>query len=649
MARPSDPKLGVTLTTDGADFAVWSHHAERIELCLFDTEGKRETARHRLVRGRDDIHRVSVPALNAGARYGYRAWGAYDPDNGAWFDSSKLLVDPYARELDRPFRHDARLSMFGVDTADLVPKTIITRDPLAKIGRPILPPGGFVYEVAVKPFTMLHPAIPEKQRGTVAALAHPSIIAHLKKLGVDAIELMPITAWIDERHLPPLGLTNGWGYNPVAFMALDPRLCPGGIRELRETVATLHQAGIGVILDLVFNHTGESDRFGATLSMRGLDNRSYYRHMHGEPGHLVNDTGTGNTVACDHPSVRRLIVDTLRHFVVHAGIDGFRFDLAPIIGRTEGGFDAKGETLKAMISDEALKDRVLIAEPWDIGHGGYQLGNFPEPFLEWNDRARDDMRRYWRGDPWTLGALATRLAGSSDIFEKSGRTRSVNFLAAHDGFTLMDLVSNEHKHNEANGEGNRDGHGENFSWNNGVEGETDDSAINENRRRDVAALLSTLFASRGTVMLTMGDEAGRSQRGNNNAYCQDNAITWFDWSRADKALVEHTAMLAAIRKRFAVFSQTSFFTGRGDVEWLSASGRPMEVGDWENPDNPAFGMVLKTLDRQTDRDTRIAILFNRGPEPVSFALPGWGWRHFASHELWNQVLPPRSVRFCIEE
>ncbi|WP_105383197.1 glycogen debranching protein GlgX [Neorhizobium alkalisoli] len=651
MPKPSDLRLGVTLTSDGADFAVWSHHAGRIELCLFDAEGKKETARHRLVRGRDDIHRVSVQGIAVGQRYGYRASGTYDPDRGLWFDPSKLLVDPYARELDRPFRHDTKLSVFGVDTADLVPKAILTSDPLAKIRNPILPPGGFIYEVAVKPFTILHPDIPETTRGTVAALAHPSVIAHLKKIGVDAIELMPITAWIDERHLPSLKLTNGWGYNPVAFMALDPRLCPGGVRELRETVSALHQAGIGVILDLVFNHTGESDRHGATLSMRGLDNLSYYRHVPGEPGHLVNDTGTGNTVACDAPQVRRLIIDTLRHFVVHAGVDGFRFDLAPVIGRTAGGFEPEGETLKAMLADEALKDRVLIAEPWDIGPGGYQLGNFPAPFLEWNDRARDDIRRYWRGERWTTGALATRLAGSSDIFARHGRqsTRTVNFLAAHDGFTLMDLVSNENKHNQANGEENRDGHNDNFSWNNGIEGETDDPVILENRRRDVEALLSTLFASRGTIMLTMGDEAGRSQRGNNNAYAQDNEITWLDWSTIDKTLVEHTATLAAIRKRFAVFSETGFFAGNGDIEWLAGSGQPMEVGDWDNPDNPVLGMVLASLDRKTGSKIRLAVLFNRGHEQASFALPGWGWKHFPSGDLWNQVLPARSVRFCIEE
>ena len=655
MAKPSDTKLGVTITAEGAEFAVWSRNAERIELCLFDEWEKRETVRHRMVRGRNDIHRVSVKGILAGQRYGYRAWGAYNPDQGLWFDPSKVLVDPYARQLDRPFRYDPKLAMYGVDSADLMPKTIVTHDPLAKIGKPKLAPGGFIYEIAVRPFTIAHPDVPEKQRGTVAALAHPTVIDYLKKLGVDAVELMPITAWIDERHLPPLGLTNGWGYNPVGFMALDPRLCPGGVKELRDTVEALHKAGIGTILDLVFNHTGESDRQGPTLSLRGLDNHSYYRHVPGDPGRLVNDTGTGNTVACDLPPVSRLIIDSLRHFVLHAGVDGFRFDLAPVLGRTPEGFDAKGEMLKAMLADEALKDRVLIAEPWDIGPGGYQLGNFPAPFLEWNDRARDDIRRYWRGDRKMIGALATRLAGSSDIFEKPGmadaggmNTRTVNFLAAHDGFTLADLVSYEKKHNEANGENNRDGHDENLSWNNGVEGETGDVEINEARQRDIAALLTTLFVSRGTIMLTMGDEAGRSQRGNNNAYCQDNALTWFNWQEIDRTLVEHTATLAAIRKRFAVFSDTSFFSGKDDVTWIAASGEPMQVGDWEDPDNPALGMVLKTLDRETGKQARLAVLFNRSHERVSFGLSGWGWRQMPSGELWNHVLPPRAVRFCLE-
>lgn len=648
MSSTLKSKLGATLTPNGVDFAIWSSSAEKIELCLFDAESGDQTARHAMLRGADNIHRISIEGLTAGQRYGYRAYGPHDPDKGLWFDPSKLLVDPYAKELDRPFLADHDLATYQTDTANLVPRAVVTEDIEADISAPLLPPGGFVYEIAVKPFTILHPDVPEEIRGTVAALAHPAIIAHLQQIGVDAIELMPVTAWIDERHLPPLGLTNGWGYNPVAFMALDPRLCPGGMAELRETVAALHEAGIGVILDLVFNHTGESDRFGATLSMRGIDNLAYYRHLPHEPGTLVNDTGTGNTAAADHPVVRQLIVDTLRHFALHAGVDGFRFDLAPVIGRTAEAFDPNGETLTAMLSDDLLKDRVLIAEPWDIGPGGYQLGNFPAPFLEWNDRARDDMRRYWRGDQWMTGALATRLAGSSDIFQKSGQTRSVNFLAAHDGFTLFDLVSHEHKHNDANGEDNRDGHNENYSWNNGAEGPTADPEVQERRRRDVRALLSTLFASRGTIMLTMGDEAGRSQRGNNNAYCQDNEITWMDWQEPDTELVRHTALLAGIRKRFSVFSETDFFTGNGDIEWLTPSGAPMQVSDWENADNRLMGMVVATDDRSSGRATRLAILFNRGHEDVEFILPGTGWQDLLSNKPWTNLLPSRSVSFCLK-
>jgi glycogen operon protein len=432
-------------------------------------------------------------------------------------------------------------------------------------------------------------------------------------------------------------------------MALDPRICPGGVRELRETVAALHDAGIGVILDLVFNHTGESDRYGATLSLRGLDNLTYYRHVPGEPGHLINDAGTGNALACDHPLVRRLILDSLRHFVLHAGVDGFRFDLAPILGRTATGFEPEGETLTAMLQDDVLRDRVMIAEPWDIGPGGYQLGNFPQAFLEWNDRARDDIRRFWRGDRWTTGALATRLAGSSDLFANNGRqtTRSVNFLAAHDGFTLMDLVSHEGKHNEANGEDNRDGHNDNMSWNNGAEGKTSDPAIAESRRRDVAALLSTLFVSKGAIMLAMGDEGGRSQRGNNNAYAQDNEITWLDWWTLDQGLLEHTRMLAELRCRFSVFASTDFFAGNGDVEWISASGQPMQVGDWETPENPSIGMVLRTFDNDAGRETQLAVLFNRSHGEIDFVLPGGKWTSLPNQAAYDGRLPARSVSFCL--
>ena len=477
MTSAEERRPGAWPTADGTGFAVWSAHAERIELVLFDESGDRETSRHTLERVEDDLHGLYLPGVGPGTRYGLRAHGRYDPAAGHRFDPSKLLVDPCALALDRPYAYLPRLGEVGADTADLVPKSVVTALPeRVAHRRPSFRRGDLVYEVPVKPFSMLNPDVPEDLRGTVGALAHPASLAHFRKLGVRAVELMPIAAWIDERHLPPLGLANGWGYNPVTFFALDPRLAPGGIAELRAAVETLHGEGIDVFLDVVFNHTGESDAQGATLSLRGLDNATYYRHARGDPGRLVNDTGCGNTLACDRPPVARMILDAMRHFVLHAGVDGFRFDLGPVLGRDEDGFSREAGLFRQMRDDPVLGDRVLIAEPWDIGPDGYQLGNFPEPFLEWNDRYRDDLRRFWRGDAAALGALATRLAGSSDIFRRNGEqaSRSVNFIAAHDGFPLADLVAYENKHNEANGEHNRDGHDENFSWNDGVEGEAID-------------------------------------------------------------------------------------------------------------------------------------------------------------------------------
>jgi glycogen operon protein len=621
-------KLGATITPKGVDFAVYSRNASGIDLCLFADRGDHELSRLPMTRGDDDVWRLSIDNLGEGARYGYRAHGDYAPDSGLWFDPAKLLVDPYAIELDAAFIYEPSLGVFGAETSDLVPKTLVTDCAEIPSQEPLFTPGGLIYEVNVRAMTMLHPDIPETERGTVKALAHPLIIDHIKKLGVSAIELMPITAWIDERHLPPLHLRNSWGYNPVALMALDPRLCPGGIEELAETVKALHAEGIGVILDLVFNHSGESDQMGATLSMRGLDSPAYYRTPEGRPGLLVNDTGCGNTLACDSPVVHDLVVETLRHFVRHAGIDGFRFDLAPIMGRNRDGFSADAPLLTAIRTDPLLADRVLIAEPWDIGPGGYQLGNFPQKFLEWNDRARDDIRMFWRGDAGKIGNFATALAGSSDIFSSNGgtATRSVNFIAAHDGFSLMDLVSYEHKHNELNGEDNRDGHNENYSWNNGVEGDSADPAILSARRRDLAAFLATLFASRGTIMLMAGDELGRTQRGNNNAYAQDNPLTWIDWQHIDHDLLTQANQLGAIRKRFGVFHETAFLTSE-DVEWLTPQGVPMQISDWENPDFGAFTMLLRTTDRQTGQKARLAIVFNRTRQDVAVSLPdcisGW--------------------------
>ncbi|KLI62896.1 glycogen debranching protein GlgX [Aurantiacibacter marinus] len=561
------PAYGATSLGGVTHFRVRSPQASALWLCLFDGADERRIPMDR----QGDDWFAELAGQHAGAAYGYRADGEWAPEHGLWFDPAKLLVDPYAVELDRRFVQDPALTQFGVDTAHLVPRAIVpmASEPVRKEA-PKFQRGGLIYEINVRGFTMLHPDVPKGIRGTVAALAHPAVLAHLKKLHVSAIELMPITAWIDERHLGPLGLSNAWGYNPVAMMALDPGLCPGGVAELRKTAAALHDAGIGVILDLVFNHTGESDIHGGVISLRGLDNAGY---AHAPDGSLINDTGCGNTLDFANPAVRELTVASLHHFVRNCGVDGFRFDLAPIMARGPG-FSADAPIFAEIAADPLLADRVMIAEPWDIGPGGYQLGNFPADWLEWNDKYRDDVRRFWRGDG-TIGDVVTRIAGSSDIFPE--QCRSVNFLAAHDGFTLADSVAYLYKHNEANGEANRDGHGENFSWNCGVEGPSDDPEVLACRDADLRALLSTLFASTGTIMLTAGDEFGRSQRGNNNAYAQDNEIGWVDWKGRDLALESFTADLAKARAE-----QLAFFTSfPQEGEWVKSNGEPMGNGDWQ--------------------------------------------------------------------
>ncbi|MGB7654863.1 MAG: glycogen debranching protein GlgX [Novosphingobium sp.] len=558
---------GASVSRGKTRFRVRSPGASALWLCRFDGAKEQRLAMTR--HGEDWI--AELPGDHSGTRYGYRADGLWDPANGAWFDSSKLLVDPHALELDRGFVQDPRLAQYGTDTAALIPKALVpAKLPVVRKTKPRFAPGGLIYELNVRGFTMLHPDVALQQRGTVAALAHAAIVAHLKKLQVDAVELMPITAWIDERHLPPLGLANAWGYNPVVPMALDPRLCPGGVTELRETVAALHKAGIGVILDLVFNHTGESDVHGGVLALRGLDNSAY---AHGPDGSLINDTGCGNTLDFANPAVRALTLSSLRHFVRHCGVDGFRFDLATIMARGPG-FDPAAPLFAELAADPLLADRVLIAEPWDIGPGGYQLGQFPAGWLEWNDRYRDDVRRFWRGDG-TVGALATRIAGSSDLFGDT--SRSVNFLAAHDGFTLADTTAYATRHNHANGEENRDGHGENFSWNNGAEGPSADPAIIAARAADLRALLATLFASTGTIMLTAGDEFGRTQHGNNNAYAQDNAAFWIDWENRDHALEDHVAALSRLRTECGTWSAQ--FPQPGI--WRKPDSGPMAAADWE--------------------------------------------------------------------
>ncbi len=567
--------LGAMVEAGVTRFAVRAPLAQQVWLCLFEDGAE---TRHAMV-SEGEVWTVTLEGDLSGTRYGYRTEGEWAPERGRWFDPAKLLVDPYAQELDQRFVQDPSLAEFGVDTAPIVPKAIVPAPHTRTAPEaPRFTRGGLIYELAVRGFTMQHPEVPEALRGTVAALAHPAIIAHLTKLHVTAVELMPIVAWIDERHLPPLGLHNAWGYNPIAPMALDPGVCPGGVAELRETVAALHAAGIGVILDLAFNHTGESDTRGGVLSLRGLDDAVYAK---APGGALINDTGCGNTLDFANPAVRRLTLDTLRHFVSACGVDGFRFDLATVLARGPG-FDPDAPIFAEIATDPLLADRILIAEPWDMGPGGYQLGRFPANWLEWNDKFRDDVRRFWRGES-DIGTLATRLAGSSDLFER-GPSRSVNFLAAHDGFTLADTLAYTQRANWANGEDNRDGHAENHSWNNGAEGPSEDPSILARRAADARAMLGTLFASTGTIMLTAGDEFGRTQHGNNNAYAQDNPITWLDWTGRDRALEQHVADLAAWRAQ-----RTAWFTRfPHDGAWLGPHGS-MRVPDWDAPGAGVIG------------------------------------------------------------
>lgn len=582
-------------------FAVRAPQASGVTLCIFANGEEFRTPMHR----QGEFWRTTLKGDLTGTPYGYRADGAWAPDKALWFDPAKLLVDPYAVELDRRFVYDPALSDFGVDTVGLVPHAIVPGQREVVVHQaPRFTQGGLIYELNVRGFTLLHPDVPEALRGTIAALAHPAIIAHFKKLSVSAVELMPIVAWVDERHLPPLGLSNFWGYNPIAMMALDPGLCPGGVAELRATVAALHDAGIGVILDLVFNHSGESDEEGPILSLRGIDNETY---AHEGDGQLVNITGCGNTLDFARPHVRALTLASLRHFVEQAGVDGFRFDLAPVLARAPD-YDPHAPLFAEIAADPVLADRIMIAEPWDIGAGGYQLGRFPDDWLEWNDRFRDDLRRFWKGEG-SIGALATRLAGSSDVFGEQA-CRSVNFLASHDGFTLADLLSYNQRHNEANGEHNRDGHGDNHSWNHGVEGPSDDPAIQAARAADARALLATLFASTGTIMLTAGDEFGRSQQGNNNAYCQDSPIGWIDWHARDVALEDFVARLSAWRAaRSASFEQFP-----EDGLWVNAKGEAMSIADWESPGAGALAYTSAAYRFAIDRAARSVVLGDQGEE-----------------------------------
>ena len=624
----SAEKLGATVTEAGINFAVYSEAASALFVSLYD-EADSEVGRFELDGHTDNIHHGLIAGIGPGAKYGLRADGPYDPGRGLHFDPNKLLVDPYACRLDRVFVRSPRLRLpraDAVDTAPLVPKAVVVSPQLNPHATARRKAPSLMYEVNVRGYTMRHPSVQGPLRGTIAGLSTHRVIDHLKFLGVDCVELMPVAAFIDDGHLPSLGLTNAWGYNPVSYFAIDPRLAPRGPQELRFLTDLYRKNGISVILDVVYNHTGEGDNMGPVLSLKGLDALAYYRHIEVDGKQvLVNDAGTGNTLRCDHPATQRLVIESLRYWVQEAGVSGFRFDLATVLGR-EPGFNPDAKMLQMIKTDPVLSKCQLVAEPWDPGPGGYGVGRFGKEFREWNDTYRDEIRDFWRGEPGHIGALAGKVAGSAEIYNFAGRKPSagVNFIAVHDGFTLADLVSYVNKHNEANGEGNRDGNNNNSSWNCGAEGPTDDTAILAARRRDVRALLATLFVSRGMPLLQQGDEMGRTQRGNNNAYAQDNEITWVDWEGADGALVDFVAAANRFRRAHPALTHDHFLDGRGrhgirDVVWWHQDGREMSPGDWSNPEQSMLGMQLKTADDE------VLVWFNRHAEPKLAVLPPGDW------------------------
>jgi isoamylase len=616
VSKGIPPALGAECTSRGVNFAVYSSRATRVELCLFDPAG-REMSRHELQASADNVWHIGLPAEIAGPGtvYAYRVQGPFEPHAGQRFDGSVYLVDPYAKAL--------------------VPGTLLSRVVGAsqfdwEADRPPATPwrNSVIYELHVKGFTRLHPDVPPARRGKYLGLAEPAVIEHLKRIGVTAVELLPCQAFLTEQFLRERGLTNYWGYNSIAWFApADAYAVEDATAEFKCMVKALHRAGIEVILDVVFNHTAEGNEAGQTLSLRGFDNSTYYRLVRENPGLYENLTGCGNTVNCANEHVRRLIIDCLRYWVEEMHVDGFRFDLATVLARDDDGFNERSAFFKAIRSYSSLAYVKLIAEPWDVGLGGYQLGHFPADWAEWNDRYRDSVRAFWRGDSGTIGEFAERIAGSSDIFRYRARKpyASINFVTAHDGFTLHDLVSYNDRHNLANLENNADGHNHNLSWNCGVEGPTDDAAILSRRERQMKNILATLFFSQGVPMLQAGDEFGRTQGGNNNAYCQDNEISWLDWSlrESHSRLLQFVAQLAQLRRKHGEFRRDTFFKGSArhqrskDVSWLHARGAEMSAEDWNDPYLRSLGVKLASA---TAEHGAFLLLMNAG-ETAEFVLP----------------------------
>jgi isoamylase len=640
--------LGATADISGVNFAVFSANAERIELCLFDPSGRRETARLELPECTDEVFHGYLPQGRPGQLYGFRAYGPYQPERGHRFNPNKLLLDPYARQLAGALRWSdvlygyrlggARedLSFDRRDSASAVPKAVVA--PIEGTRNRSNAPGTswrdtVIYEAHIRGLTIQREDIPVRERGTFAGLADQSVIEHLVKLGVTAIELLPVHAFMQDRFLLEKGLRNYWGYNTLSYFAPEPRyLANGGLDDIRLAIGRLHAAGIEVILDVVYNHTCEGGETGPTMCWRGLDNASYYRLLPGDERRAINDTGCGNTLNVAHPRVLQMVMDSLRHWAIFYGVDGFRFDLGTALGREPSGFDPNSGFFDAILQDPVLSRLKLISEPWDLGPGGYQLGNHPPGFAEWNDQYRDSIRRFARGDAGQRPDVASRLTGSGHLFERRRRkpSASVNFVTSHDGFTLHDLVSYVQRHNAVNGEDNRDGHGENYANNWGVEGPTDDPAIAALRERVKRFMLTLLLTSQGTPMLTAGDEMGRTQQGNNNAYCQDNDVSWVDWklaeSPANQSLQRFTGRLIATRLAWPVLRCDTFLHGRTepipgvrDIEWFDEQARELTEAAWH--DAEARLLALRRACPDTDGTCIALLLMNATHEDREFVLP----------------------------
>jgi len=663
MREGSPYPRGATWDGAGTNFSLFSAHATKVEICLFDETGQKEIERIALPEYTDQIFHGYLPDVGPGAFYGYRVHGPYEPTSGHRFNPNKLLLDPYARAhagaltwnpacFGYQMESGDDLTFDERDSAPFVPKCVVV-DPgfdwHGEPGRQAVPwERTVLYESHVKGFTKLHPDVPENLRGTYAGLGERAVVDYIASLGVTTVELLPVHAFVDDSFLLDKGLRNYWGYSSIGFFAPDPRYAadvPNSLREFKEMVARFHEAGLEVVLDVVYNHTAEGNEKGPTLSFKGIDNASYYRLMPKEPRYYINDTGTGNTLNLSHPRVIQMVADSLRYWVGEMHIDGFRFDLGTILAREPDGFDTQSGFLKVCCQDPLLETVKLIAEPWDCGPGGYQVGGFPPGWAEWNDSFRDTVRDFWRGEG-SAADLATRLCASPDKFNEAGRKpwASVNFITAHDGFTLNDLVSYNDKHNEANGENNKDGHSDNRSWNCGAEGATKDKAINALRQRQMRNFLSTLILAQGTPMVLAGDEFGRTQKGNNNAYCQDNEISWVDWerARANAPLTDFFRKLTGLLQHYPMLHRNRFLTGVydekldvKDVTWINANGQEMTEDQWDDDEMRCFGMLmdgraqLTGISRRGEEET-LLLVANAHFDVVGFTLPecadATGWR-----------------------